>query len=184
MAGISPWRHCVNINTTYRSVWSFKRDCKTHSFSLGSCSTAFWQDRHEMNYNEYELSLQSGLRIHLSARPVRPLWPAHPYSKQICHQLIALWRTWAYSESKCHKWPHAPHLWLNYANIFFVFSIYVAYMTFNMFFYAVFRNITISSVYKRKQANLSLEKRSVRHYCPSAESSSVLSVLIESIYSQ
>lgn len=42
-----------------------------------------------MNYNEYELSLQSGLRIHFSARPVGSLWAAHPYSKQ----LIALERT-------------------------------------------------------------------------------------------
>lgn len=49
----------------------------------GGCSTAFWRDGHEMNYNEYELSLylslslalsvQSGLRIHLSTRPVRAL---------------------------------------------------------------------------------------------------------------
>lgn len=112
VAGTSPQWQCSNI--TQGSGWPFKRDCKTHSFSLGNCSTAFWQDRHEMNYNEYKLSLQSGLRIHLSAHPVRPLRLLQPYSKLICHHLIALERTWAHSESKYHKWPHASHLQGNY----------------------------------------------------------------------
>lgn len=105
VAGTSPQRQCRN--KAQGSGWSFKRGRKTHSFSLGNCSTAFWQDRREMNYNEYELSLQSGLRIHLSAHPVRPLGLPHPYSKLKCHQLIALERTWAHSQSKYHKWPHA-----------------------------------------------------------------------------